>query len=1077
MVLRDFSSQIKAVADARFKNDEEKVMQSEVLALKKVMTSSDMNLKKTSEMVLRVIYAEMLGYDASFGYIHAVNLTQAEQLIPKRIGYLACSLCLHPDHDLLVLLVNSLQRDLRSKNPLIISIALSAACRLLSAEMIPAVVDQVFDLVTHKQPLVRKKSLSCLHSFFERSPSSIQSHLKLFPQALIDKSPSVIGVAVLALCTLSKNAPDVYRYTVPSLISLLRQVGDNLFPVGYSYRKFPHPWLQTHLLRCLAYLCEEDVDTADSVSVVITEILLKRDTNSNIGAAITFESIRTASAVLSCYDDDDYSSNVSSLYDVVSQTVSQFISSEQPNYKYMGLQMLTHLVCHTPSVALVHQVAVLHCLEDSDDTIRKCTLELLYRMASSDNLEVIVDRLLEYLREYGAVDSRLTSTLVSRVVSLAERFSSSLSWFVSIVCQLYEAANGVVDDSVTLNLINVSSFGEVGDLEAKKIVDCFINLSGKTPFSLIGLGCHFIGNFTRIDHYRDSLRVLKGYLTNVLLYGTESITASSINVVSIISAALNLISKYGTSEIDQELSDLIADVATGVYSSVVNISARHSAVEFTRLCHSLSELLVDFQRPLDCDDFDDFELAVSDIASNALDNGALSYEPQSQRVDYTRKLESTDEPQDPSSSLRFDAYEEPVDQTPVEQSEQEQLPVVEENLKLKESGVAKKWGKGGLIKSSATSQQSHVSRSESPSLDAGLGVVSRSSEPLPSQKLDIGQRRAVEKVVEDQHLDEDKQQLANALFGGVKKRKAVREKKTTVDTSHAQKVDEFDLLGDLSVAPSTDSPFCSPRKQDEDLLSAFMVSGDSDNLDLNTVPNLAFLKEHSIISDCSSLTREVIAQDDVIHLSEAVINSSKRGKLLLIANKSKQSVSVLSLTGLSRFSLYHDSSVSVGGNKLVLPALDSGRTIGVFISPKNIASLSSDVFELSITWKFSSDSPEKIINCNVAFDLGLFITKWALKTPQFGKLWSTLHNSQKCNLKFSNPNPRNWINYLESRTGITAVDVSGSEGISALQLAIGEGVKVLVHARLGNGSVLITIKSSEASILAHVAKYIVARCK
>jgi AP-4 complex subunit epsilon-1 len=49
-------------------------------------------------------------------YIHAVNLTQTQEIMEKRIGYLAVGLFLHENHELIILLINSLQRDLKSSN-------------------------------------------------------------------------------------------------------------------------------------------------------------------------------------------------------------------------------------------------------------------------------------------------------------------------------------------------------------------------------------------------------------------------------------------------------------------------------------------------------------------------------------------------------------------------------------------------------------------------------------------------------------------------------------------------------------------------------------------------------------------------------------------------------------------------------------------------------------------------------------------------------------------------------------------------------------------------------------------------
>ena len=41
-----------------------------------------------------------------------------------------------------------------------------------------------------------------------------------------------------------------------------------------------------------------------------------------------------------------------------------------------------------PKYAAEHQIAVIDCLEDRDDTLKKKTLELLYKMAKPNNVEV-----------------------------------------------------------------------------------------------------------------------------------------------------------------------------------------------------------------------------------------------------------------------------------------------------------------------------------------------------------------------------------------------------------------------------------------------------------------------------------------------------------------------------------------------------------------------------------------------------------------------------------------------------------------------------------------------------------------
>jgi AP-4 complex subunit epsilon-1 len=62
------------------------------------------------ELLIRILYVEMLGHDASFGYIKAVEFTASTNLLQKRVGYLTASLTLSPEHEFRFMLINQLQR-------------------------------------------------------------------------------------------------------------------------------------------------------------------------------------------------------------------------------------------------------------------------------------------------------------------------------------------------------------------------------------------------------------------------------------------------------------------------------------------------------------------------------------------------------------------------------------------------------------------------------------------------------------------------------------------------------------------------------------------------------------------------------------------------------------------------------------------------------------------------------------------------------------------------------------------------------------------------------------------------------
>ena len=62
----------------------------------------------------KLMYSYMLGYEIDFGHIQAVNLCSGNKYSEKTAGYLACSLLLRENDDVLRLIVNVLKQDLSS---------------------------------------------------------------------------------------------------------------------------------------------------------------------------------------------------------------------------------------------------------------------------------------------------------------------------------------------------------------------------------------------------------------------------------------------------------------------------------------------------------------------------------------------------------------------------------------------------------------------------------------------------------------------------------------------------------------------------------------------------------------------------------------------------------------------------------------------------------------------------------------------------------------------------------------------------------------------------------------------------
>ncbi len=85
---REFFDLVKAIGESKSKQEEDRIIADEVVFLKKKIVESGIQKKKIKEYLVRAIYVEMLGQDASYAYIRGVDLCASTNIAQKRTGYL-----------------------------------------------------------------------------------------------------------------------------------------------------------------------------------------------------------------------------------------------------------------------------------------------------------------------------------------------------------------------------------------------------------------------------------------------------------------------------------------------------------------------------------------------------------------------------------------------------------------------------------------------------------------------------------------------------------------------------------------------------------------------------------------------------------------------------------------------------------------------------------------------------------------------------------------------------------------------------------------------------------------------------
>lgn len=305
---KEFFELLKAIGESKSKQEEDRIVLKEVQRLKSKMDGpgktsaanapTDLLLsskKRAKEFLVRLLYVEMLGHDASFGYIKAVEMAASASLYHKRTGYLVCSACLSPDHEFRFMLVNQMQRDLQSANVLEVCGGIIAATNLITSDMVPAVSGEVTKLLAHDSATVRKKAVIALYKFNKLAPEvvtceELYDHLR---KVLCDKDPAVMGSSLNVINGMARNDPQPFKDLVPSLVSILKQIVDHRLPQDYDYHRVPAPWMQLLLIRILGILGKGDAGASNGMYEVLRETMTKADTGINAGYAICYECVRT----------------------------------------------------------------------------------------------------------------------------------------------------------------------------------------------------------------------------------------------------------------------------------------------------------------------------------------------------------------------------------------------------------------------------------------------------------------------------------------------------------------------------------------------------------------------------------------------------------------------------------------------------------------------------------------------------------------------------------------------------------------------------------------------------------------
>ncbi|CAI0627480.1 unnamed protein product [Linum tenue] len=441
--LRDM---IRAIRACKTAAEERAVVRKECAAIRAAINENDQDYRHRN--LAKLMFIHMLGYPTHFGQMECLKLIASPGFPEKRIGYLGLMLLLDERQEVLMLVTNSVKQDLNHTNQYIVGLALCALGNICSAEMARDLAPEVERLLQFRDPNIRKKAALCSIRIIKKVPDLAENFINPVAALLKEKHHGVLITGVQLCTDLCKVSPEALEYfrkkCTDGLVRTLRDLVNSPYAPEYDIAGITDPFLHIRLLKLLRVLGRGDADASDSMNDILAQVATKTESNKNAGNAILYECVETIMSI-----EDNGGLRVLAI-----NILGRFLSNRDNNIRYVALNMLMRAITVDAQAVQRHRATILECVKDSDASIRKRALELVYLLVNESNVKPLTKELVDYLE---VSDQDFKGDLTAKVCSIIEKFSPEKSWYIDQMLKVLTEAGNFVKDEVWHALVVVIS--------------------------------------------------------------------------------------------------------------------------------------------------------------------------------------------------------------------------------------------------------------------------------------------------------------------------------------------------------------------------------------------------------------------------------------------------------------------------------------------------------------------------------------------------------------------------------------------------------------------------------------------
>ena len=240
--LRDL---IRAVRACKTMAEERAVITKECALIRTAFKNEQNNSRHRN--VAKLLFIHMLGYPSHFGQMECLKLIASPLFSEKRVGYLGLSLLMTENLEVLTLVTNSVQQDMRSKNQYVAGLALTVLGNMSSPDMCRDLFADLDRALRNSNSYIRKKAAVACIRVLEKVPELVEDCLERITGLLTDRNHAVR----LTGCTLMQRAMvydpthmETFRTHVRALVKILKGLVLNNYAPEHDVNGVTDPFLQ-----------------------------------------------------------------------------------------------------------------------------------------------------------------------------------------------------------------------------------------------------------------------------------------------------------------------------------------------------------------------------------------------------------------------------------------------------------------------------------------------------------------------------------------------------------------------------------------------------------------------------------------------------------------------------------------------------------------------------------------------------------------------------------------------------------------------------------------------------------------